>query len=96
MSSARRSPMFFVVWGLVLLLVILHQDNWFWDNGTLIFGFMPLTLLYHAGISIAASVIWYLATRFAWPAYLADANAAETGAADGNQGATKGQGGTGA
>ncbi len=56
-----------VVWGLVLLLVILHQDVWNWDNDTLLFGFMPVTLFYHACISIAASITWFLATLFAWP-----------------------------
>jgi hypothetical protein len=28
---------------------------------------MPKTLLYHAGISLAAGFTWFLATRFAWP-----------------------------
>jgi hypothetical protein len=56
-----------VVWCLVLLLVILHQDNWLWDDARLVFGFMPITLLYHAGISIGAAITWYLATVFAWP-----------------------------
>lgn len=94
MSSARRSPMFFVVWGLVLLLVILHQDNWFWDNGTLVFGFMPVALLYHACISIGAGITWFLATRFAWPEYLADDDLAHAEAARGTQGGTDSQQGT--
>jgi hypothetical protein len=57
----------YVVWGLVLLLVILHQDNWLWDNSTLVGGFMPITLLYHACISAGAGFVWFLATKFAWP-----------------------------
>lgn len=57
-----------LVWALVLLLLVLHQDNWFWEDDTLVFGFMPIALFYHACISIAASVTWFLATRFAWPA----------------------------
>lgn len=57
----------YVVWGLVLALIVLHQDNWNWNNGTLVFGFMPITLLYHAGISLAAGIVWYMATIFAWP-----------------------------
>ncbi len=64
---SKKSPLFFLVWGLVILLVILHQDNWFWDNNTLILGFMPIGLLYHAGISVCAAITWYLATLFAWP-----------------------------
>jgi hypothetical protein len=56
-----------LVWGLVLALIVLHQDLWFWDNSTLVFGFMPITLLYHAGISLGAGITWYLATKYAWP-----------------------------
>ena len=50
------------VWGLVLLLVVLHQDFWNWDNDRWCSGFLPVTLAYHAGISLAAGVVWFLAT----------------------------------
>ena len=56
-----------VVWALVILLVILHQDNWFWDDETLVFGFMPIGLFYHACISMAASATWLLAVKQFWP-----------------------------
>jgi len=56
-----------IIIGLVILLVILHQDNWNWDNDTLVLGFVPMGLFYHACISIAASVTWWLATKIAWP-----------------------------
>ena len=69
----KKSPLAFLVWGLVLLLLIIHQDNWFWDDNTLVFGFMPIGLLYHACISIGAATTWYLATLFAWPEELAEA-----------------------
>lgn len=55
------------VWGLVLLLVILHQDFWYWDDPRLVFGFLPISLLYHALLSIAAGLAWWLATKYAWP-----------------------------
>lgn len=58
-----------VVWGLVVLLIVLHQDVWLWDNDTLVAGFMPITLLFHAGISVAAAVTWFLATKHAWPTF---------------------------
>lgn len=57
----------YVIWLLVLALVIVHQDIWFWNDETLVFGFIPIGLAYHAGISIAASIVWFLATIFAWP-----------------------------
>jgi len=59
-----------LVWVLIIALVVLHQDNFLWDNPTLIGGFMPITLLYHAGISLAASVCWYLATVYCWPEHI--------------------------
>jgi hypothetical protein len=62
----------YVVWALVLLLLILHQDNWLWDDTTLILGWAPITLVYQAAISAAAAVVWYLATVFCWPDLDAD------------------------
>lgn len=59
-----------LVWILIFLLFILHQDNWLWDNGTLVFGVFPMGLAYHVGVSLAASVLWYLATVYCWPAGL--------------------------
>ena len=59
----------YLVIGLVTLLIILHQDFWFWDSGQPVFGFMPVALLWHAGISIAASITWFIATKVAWPTF---------------------------
>ena len=55
--------MWIVFWGLFLV----HQDLWFWNDGTLIFGFLPVGLAYHALYSVLAGVFWVLAIRFAWP-----------------------------
>lgn len=60
----------YVVWLLVVALIILHQDLWYWDDRTLVGGFMPITLLWQAGISIGAGFVWFLATIFAWPSDL--------------------------
>ncbi len=53
---------------LLILLAVAHQDFW-WrdDHRTLVFGFLPVSLAYHIGISIAASVLWGLACVYAWP-----------------------------
>lgn len=51
----------------ILILLLLHQDNWFWTDDTLVFGFMPIGLCYHAGISIIASCVWFYAIRKCWP-----------------------------
>jgi hypothetical protein len=64
-ASKRSGPLIIAI--LVLTLLVLHQDNWFWSDGTLILGFMPVGLLWHACISIAAASTWFLATKIAWP-----------------------------
>jgi len=63
----------YAVWAIVAALLVAHQDCWFWEDSTLVFGFMPVGLLYHVGISIAAGITWYLATVYAWPRELAEA-----------------------
>ncbi len=52
---------------LVLVLIILHQDNWFWTDDRLVFGFLPIGLFYHACISVAAGAMWWWATIYCWP-----------------------------
>ncbi|MDE0867052.1 MAG: DUF3311 domain-containing protein [Rubripirellula sp.] len=64
-ASKHSGPL--IITGLVLLLLILHQDNWFWTDGTLVFGFVPMALFWHACISLGAVATWFLATRIAWP-----------------------------
>ena len=63
----------YVVWMLVVLLLVFHQDYWQWTNTTLDFGFLPRALTYHVGISIAAATVWMLATKFCWPEGLVEA-----------------------
>ena len=62
MSSAGR-----IAWGFVALLAILHYDFWYWGDGRLAFGFMPVGLLYQAFISLGAGLGWALVVRFSWP-----------------------------
>ena len=47
-----------VVYALIVLMAIIHQDFWWWDNKTLVFGFMPLGLFYHALFSCMAAGVW--------------------------------------
>ncbi len=61
----RSGPLIIAV--MVVLLLIAHQDNWFWTDNTLVFGFVPVGLFWHACISVAAAGTWWLATRIAWP-----------------------------
>ena len=50
-----------VVYALIVIMAIIHQDFWWWDNKTLVFGFMPLGLFYHALFSCRAAGVWAMA-----------------------------------
>lgn len=58
-----------VVCLLVLALIVLHQDFWWWHEARpLVFGFIPIGLAWHVGISLMAAVLAGLIVRFCWPA----------------------------
>ena len=59
-----------VVLILAVVLGILHQDFWNWNNSGLVFGFMPVGLFYHACYSLAAATLWAFAIKLAWPSEL--------------------------
>ena len=53
---------------LLILLGILHQDFWFWNQiEPLVFGFIPIGLAYQVGVSIAAAILWAMAVHYCWP-----------------------------
>ena len=57
-----------VVYGLIVLLAILHQDFWHWNRiHPLVFDFVPIGHAYQAGVSIAAAILWACAVHFCWP-----------------------------
>lgn len=64
-SGAARA-----LWIVTAILAFLHWDFWYWSDRTLLFGFLPIGLAYQAAYSIAASILWACAVRFAWPADL--------------------------
>ena len=65
-SDAKKK----LVWGFVLFLAVAHHDFWFWSDRTLVFGFLPIGLLYQVLISILAAIAWALVVRFSWPGWL--------------------------
>lgn len=67
----------YVVYALAVALAILHQDFWYWDDTTLVFGFLPIGLAYHSLFSILAATVWALAVKFAWPSTIEDQVAKE-------------------
>ncbi len=55
------------IWILFTLMFVLHHDFWFWGDTSLVLGFLPVGLAYHAGFSLAAAMLWLSAVKFAWP-----------------------------
>lgn len=61
-----------IAWGLVLLLLVLHYDFWYWDDRTLVLGFMPIGLFFQALISVGCAIVWFLVVKHAWPQGIED------------------------
>jgi len=58
----------FVVYGLIVVLAVLHQDFWWWNRSEpFVLGFVPISLAYQAGVSMAAAVLWAMAVKYCWP-----------------------------
>jgi hypothetical protein len=58
----------YLVYGLILAMVILHQDFWWWQRwDPLVLGFIPVSLAWHVGISVAAGLTGAVAVRYCWP-----------------------------
>ena len=62
-----------VLYGLTIALIVLHQDGWNWDKvDPRAFGFLPVGIWYHALYCVAAAVLLALFVAFAWPRELED------------------------
>ncbi len=68
MSKSNSNRARTLVWTAVVILIVVHQDFWFWDTyEPIVFGFMPIALAYHVLISILAAIVWFLATKYCFP-----------------------------
>ncbi len=57
-----------LIYALIVLLAVLHQDFWWWNTADpLVCGFVPIGLAYHALVSVLAAVLWALAVKYCWP-----------------------------
>jgi hypothetical protein len=55
----------------VVVVYALHQDFWFWRTARpLVFGFVPVGLVYHALFAVLASLLMWLLVKHAWPSHL--------------------------
>lgn len=66
MSRGVRS---FVLACAMLILLVLHQDDWLAGNPQRILG-LPASLAWHLGLCLVATGVLYLAVRLAWPVEL--------------------------
>ncbi len=55
---------------ITIIVALLHHDFWFWNDQTLVMGFMPIGLLYHMLFSIASAVLWATTMKIAWPTHI--------------------------
>jgi hypothetical protein len=76
-SSYRRNRI--LMWIMFAVLVVLHHDWWYWNDGTLLLGFLPIGLAYQMMISVAASALWGWAAFNAWPEHYDKLTAAPVG-----------------
>jgi hypothetical protein len=69
---------------ITVFIYVLHQDFWLWHRARpLVFGVLPAGLAYHAGYTLAVSLLMWGLVKYRWPSHLEDASerAAEAGAA---------------
>ena len=57
---------------LIALLFMVHQDFWWWDDSTVVHGFLPVGLASQMVITLGAGIGWWLATEYCWPKQLDD------------------------
>ena len=56
-----------------LALYTLHQDVWLFRTARpLLFGFLPIGLVYHAAYCLACALFMWLLVAQAWPGHLED------------------------
>ncbi|MCE2403015.1 hypothetical protein J4G08_19335 [Candidatus Poribacteria bacterium] len=54
-----------VLYSLIVLLFILHNDFWFWETPQIVLG-LPVGLLYHILFCLAASLLMFSLVKFVW------------------------------
>jgi len=69
----------FLLFLLIALVYLAHQDLWNWSKSDpLVFGFLPAGLAYHAGYSVLCAVMMAVLVKAAWPKPLEAAENAGT------------------
>lgn len=58
-----------LLYALLALFVLLHNDLWWWNDATFVLG-LPIALTYHLAYCLAAMGLMALLIRYAWPSVL--------------------------
>lgn len=62
----RPSTIRGLLYAALALMILLHNDLWFYDDGSLVLG-LPVGLAYHIGYCVASSLLMLLFVKLAWP-----------------------------
>jgi hypothetical protein len=57
---------------LVAVVVLLHQDTWFWRSKALVLGFLPVGLFYHIVYTLLCAMTMWTLILYVWPQHLDD------------------------
>ena len=58
-----------LLYAALVVLYLLHNDLWLWDDPSLVFG-LPVGLVYHIAFAFATSIVLTLLVLYAWPEHL--------------------------
>lgn len=70
-----------VTWLMLLGLIVLHHDFWFWSDSTLIGGWLPIGLGWHIVLSLIAAGFWFGVVKLAWPTRVDEESPVDEGSA---------------
>ncbi len=59
-----------VLYAALIILYLLHNDLWLWDDASIVRG-LPVGLVYHIAYCLVAAGLMALLVRFAWPSEIA-------------------------
>ena len=65
----EKNPWRWPLYAALLVLYVLHNDIWLWNDARLVFG-LPVGLVYHIGFSLATAAVLTLLVLKAWPDHL--------------------------
>lgn len=60
-----KTQLKWLLYGLLVLLFMLHNDFWFWETPQLVLG-VPVGLLYHIVFCLVAMLLMATLTKYIW------------------------------